>query len=200
MYFLFIPGSSAGVPFLIPRRQQWKPQRNERTPVTKRADVHMVWSHLSIFLALAFLGRGNVGILPRMCNTFQIFFWTAEKQHDENVTQCFVALCSLLLVKKKSVEFWKCQRKAMKMQPRKCHLPKWDQGRFDRREKFSLSPNLWSFFYQGQVVSSSASCLHAVPSWQLPAALLSLAVSRHCLKNCFTLITATFLPRWNLFP
>lgn len=34
----------------------------------------------------------------------------------------------------------------MKIQPGKCHLPKWDQGRFDRCEKFSLSPNLGCFF------------------------------------------------------
>lgn len=71
--------------------------------MTKRADVHMVCSHLSIFLALALLGRRNLDILPRVCNTFQIFFRTTEKQHDENVTQCFVALCCLLLLKKNAL-------------------------------------------------------------------------------------------------
>ena len=73
----------------------------QRTMATKRADVRRVWSHLSIFLALVFLGRVELGIVPRVCNTFQIFFWTAEKQHDENVTRVFCCSPFLAAVIKK---------------------------------------------------------------------------------------------------
>lgn len=38
-------------------------------------------------------------------------------------------------------------------------------------------------FFQGQVVFSSDSCLRAVASWQLPAALLQLAASSFCLEK-----------------
>lgn len=159
----------------------------------------MVWSHLSIFLALAFLGRGNLGVLPRVCNTFQIFFRTTEKQHDKNVTECFVAVCSLLLLKKKGVEFGNARGRQWRSNLGNVTCLSGTKADLTDVKSF-LWALTWDVFFQGQVVSSSASCLHAVPSWQLPAALLWLAVSSHCLKKWFTLTTGTFLPRWTLFP
>lgn len=166
----------------------------------KRADVHTVWSHLSIFLALVFLGRAKLGIVPRVCNTFQIFFRTTEKQHDENVTRVFC--CSLFLAaikNKKSVEFGNAGGRQWRSNLGNVSCLSRTRTDLTDVESF-LSALTRGGFFQGQVVSSPDSCLRAVASWQLPAALLWLVVSSHCLKKWISLSTGTFLPRLTPFP